>query len=128
MSLHQELRAIDAEDRASRAQAAAVQPHSPTLAHGSQPLPGKEDPAELVAYLESIAGRPFYSREDLDHFLTELRTEAEKVRQSAKIGRQGVWLLALVFAILQYQVIDIFTQVSSLRASSIVPVKAGYRS
>lgn len=124
MSLHQELRAIDEEDRAARAQAAASPPQSP----GASAMPGKEDPAELVAYLEALAGRPLYTRDDLDHYLTELRTEAEKVKHSSKIGRQGVWLLALVFAILQYQVIDIFTQVSSLRASSIVPVKAGYRS
>ena len=89
---------------------------------------GLQDREELIDFLEEIAGRTFYTREDLDRFLTELRAESEKARQSSRVGRQGVWLLALVFAFLQYQIIDIISEVSSLRSSSVLPVKTGFRS
>lgn len=121
MPLHRELKAIDDAERA-----AAAAPSGEGAPEGQRH--GMQDREELIDFLEQIAGRTFYTREDLDRFLTELRTESEKARQSSRVGRQGVWLLALVFAFLQYQIIDIITQVSSLRSSSIVPVKTGFRS
>ena len=114
-----DLKEIDDQARAEARQAA--------IAAG--PRAKIEDREELVRYLEDVAGRPFYTREELRDYLTELRTEGKKARQSSKIGRQGVFLVALILAFLQYQIIDIFTQVSSLRGSSVVPVRAaGYRS
>ena len=122
MPLHRELKAIDDEERAARAASSSAGDSPAAQRHGLQ------DREELIDFLEEIAGRTFYTREDLDRFLTELRAESEKARQSSRVGRQGVWLLALVFAFLQYQIIDIITEVSSLRSSSVLPVKTGFRS
>ena len=122
MPLHRELKAIDEEERAARAAPSSAGDSPAAQRHGLQ------DREELIDFLEEIAGRTFYTREDLDRFLTELRAESEKARQSSRVGRQGVWLLALVFAFLQYQIIDIISEVSSLRSSSVLPVKTGFRS
>ena len=79
---------------------------------------------DLVEYLEDVAGKSFYTRQDLHLWLTELR-------ESRKSRRYAFWLVALLAVFLQYQVIDIMIEVSSLRSSNLIPASSrttGYRS
>lgn len=78
---------------------------------------------DLVEYLEDISGKRFYTRQDLHLWLTEMR-------DTRKSRKYTLWLVALLLVFLQYQVIDIMIEVSSLRDSSIMPTlrTTGYRS
>jgi hypothetical protein len=78
---------------------------------------------DLVEYLEDISGKRFYTRQDLHLWLTEMR-------DTRKSRKYTLWLVALLLVFLQYQVIDIMIEVSSLRDSSIMPTSrtTGYRS
>ena len=53
------------------------------------------------------------------------------LRESRKSRRYAFWLVALLAVFLQYQVIDIMIEVSSLRSSNLIPASSrttGYRS
>ena len=79
---------------------------------------------DLVQYLEDVSGKTFYTRQDLHRWITEMR-------ESRKSRRHAIWLVALLLVFLQYQVIDIMIEVSSLRSSSVIPASTrttGYRS
>lgn len=79
---------------------------------------------DLVEYLEDVSGKTFYTRQDLHRWITEMR-------ESRKVRRHAIWLVALMLVFLQYQVIDIMIEVYSLRSSSVVPASSrstGYRS
>jgi hypothetical protein len=78
---------------------------------------------DLVEYLEDISGMTFHTRQDLHRWITDLR-------ESRKSRKYTIWLVALLLVFLQYQVIDLMIEVSSLHSSSVVPVSrtTGYRS
>jgi len=85
---------------------------------------------DLIAYMEEISGRVFYTRHDVSAWLGELRERGERAQEARKTRKHAFWLIGLLAAFLQYQVLDIMMEVSSLRTSNVVPTArpAAYRS
>lgn len=85
---------------------------------------------ELVAYLEGISGRVFYTRQDLADYIAALREGGERKKTERRIGKQTGWLILLVVVFLQYAFVDIIIEVNNLRTASVVTPTAktaGYR-
>jgi len=85
---------------------------------------------ELVAYLEGLSGRVFYTRQDLADYIAGLREGGERKKQERKIGKQTGWLILLVVVALQYAFVDLIIEVNNLRSASVVTPAAktaGYR-
>ena len=98
-------------------------PDAPSLERTSGRRGQSASAEDLVEYLEDISGKTFYTRQDLHLWLTEMR-------ETRKSRKYAIWLVALLVVFLQYQVIDIMIEVSSLRSSNLIPASrtTGYRS
>ena len=85
-----------------------------------------ESDADLMGYLKDTAGRELRTREDIRRYLEEIsekRPERSPVTELWHIARQGMWLLLLVSAYLQYYFLDILVEIDSLPSIQItVPV------
>ena len=85
-----------------------------------------ESSAQLVGYLEELAGRKFRSREDVRAFVEELATQAQKASQAHRRGqvlKDTVLLFCLLSAYIQYNFLDVNLQISRLPSTIIfVPV------
>lgn len=88
-----------------------------------------EPPAELLAYLEQLAGRKLRSREDIRAYFLSLRTEEAERRHAderRRVRREAVFLVVLVAAAMQYYYWDVSLQIASLQKTHyFVPAPSG---
>lgn len=86
---------------------------------------------DLVEHLEAISGRPFYTRQDINAWLAEVRDRAAREVKAGKSRKRLLLLIGVLAAFLQYQIIDMMIEVGSLRSAGIAaPASrvASYRS
>ena len=87
-----------------------------------------ESSAQLVGYLEELAGRKFRSREDVRAYVEELSTQAQKASQAHRRGqvlKDTVLLFCLLSAYIQYNFLDVNLQIARMPSTIIfVPVNA----
>lgn len=80
---------------------------------------GTESSESLLRWLESEAGRPLRSREDIHAFLRDVAAddpEATRASRRRRIVREGLLLGFLVAAFLQFYFLDIQLQIGTLRS------------
>ena len=73
--------------------------------------------ADLIQYLEHASGRKLRTREDVRRLLEEISAKSPDDNRATRlwrIAKQGMWLLLLVTAFLQYYFIDILIEIDSL--------------
>jgi hypothetical protein len=73
---------------------------------------------QLVDYLEQVSGRTIRTRADLEAYLNELRAGAAAPRPVARrwtIARNALLGAALLIALLQYYLIDVYVEIASLQ-------------
>lgn len=85
---------------------------------------------ELISRLEQLSGRSFRNAEDVRAYVLELaqrRAEgASSTIKTWKMTKQAMWLLLLTCAYLQYHIMDVMVEVSSLQAITFIaqPIKS----
>lgn len=89
----------------------------------------EEPPAELLAYLEQLAARKLRSREDIRAYFYSLQADEAERRhadQRRRVRREGVFLVVLVAAAMQYYYWDVSLQIASLqKVHYFVPAPGG---
>ena len=76
-----------------------------------------ESDSDLIRFLEKTAGRELRTRDDIRRFLEEIsgkRPESSPATRLWHTAKQGMWLLLLVAAYLQYYFLDILVQIESI--------------
>jgi hypothetical protein len=76
-----------------------------------------ESSADLFQYLEHASGRKLRTREDVRRLLDELSAKSPAGSRAMRLwrtGKQGMWLLLLVTAFLQYYLLDVLVGIDSL--------------
>ena len=76
-----------------------------------------ESRADLIQYLEHASGRELQTREDVRRFLEDISAKTSVDSRATRLWRtakQGMWLLMLVGAFLQYYFLDILVEINSL--------------
>jgi len=76
---------------------------------------------ELVQYLESLTGRTFHTREDIQSYVREVsaRKAAEEpsVRRWLKVKKLTLIAL-LAFSVMQYYILDVLLEITSMRSTT----------
>jgi hypothetical protein len=78
---------------------------------------------QLLAYLESLAGRSLRTREAIDAFMSDAaaqRTDAWRARVRRSIARQTAVLGTLTAAFLTFYFLDVNLQIQSLQKSTFL--------
>lgn len=87
-----------------------------------------ESSAQLVGYLEELAGRKFRSRDDVRAYVEELSAQAQKASRASRRGqvlKDTVLLFCLLSAYIQYNFLDVNLQIARMPSTIIfVPVGA----
>jgi hypothetical protein len=76
-----------------------------------------ETSAELVQHLEDASGRKLRTREDVRRLLEEMSARTPAENPATRLwgtAKQGICLLLLVGAFLQYYFLDILVEINSL--------------
>lgn len=89
----------------------------------------EEPPAELLAYLEQLAGRKLRSSEDIRAYFLSLQTDEAERRHAderRRVRREAAFLVVLVVAVMQYYYWDVSLQIASLqKVHYFVPTPGG---
>jgi hypothetical protein len=76
---------------------------------------------ELVQYLESLTGRTFHTREDIQSYVREVsaRKAADEpsVRRWLKVKKLTLFAL-LAFSVMQYYILDVLLEIASMRSNT----------
>ena len=71
---------------------------------------------ELLAHFQSISGRIFRNREDVHAYVSGLQGRAHPAKHWWSTLKQGMLLLLLALAFLQYYAVDVLEEVSGMQA------------
>jgi hypothetical protein len=91
--------------------------------------PNIDNREELLRHLEELTGRSFHSRDDVRHYVDEMRRqEFELLARKGHLWstvKQSALLALFVVAFLQYYFVDTLYQISTLQQVQVfVPVRA----
>jgi hypothetical protein len=83
---------------------------------------GDESSEALLQFLEQASGRRLRTREDIRRFLGELsagKLPEPPAARRWRTAKQGMWLLLLVAAFLQYYFLEILVEINSMSPISV---------